>query len=161
MPEGGARVQVREATSSNGFRGMSRRVRRSARGIAIAAVLVASAVGAASLPPLSQEAHVNGALMSAAIGDRIRKECPTISPRLWRVLREAQALKSYARGQGYSEAEIDAFIDSKSDKERIKAAAERWLRDAGAVKGDAQSYCAVGLREIERQSLTGYLLRAQ
>ncbi len=124
------------------------------------AIVLAGASGARALPPLSENDHVVGSLLAAAIGDRVRRECPSISPRILRVLSAAQALKAYARRQGYSEAQIEAFIDSDADKKRIEAHAERWLREAGAVKGDPQSYCAVGLKEIERESLTGSLLRA-
>ncbi len=115
---------------------------------------------ALALPPLPENEHVVGSLTAAAIGDRIRRECPSISPKMWKVLLEANALKSYALRQGYSEAEIEAFIGDEAEKKRIKAAAKRWLADQGAVKGDPDTYCAIGLREIERGTLTGSLLRA-
>ena len=125
------------------------------------AAQLASAGAAHALPPLSQDKHVNSTLLSAAIGDQIRKKCPTISPRMVRVFFEAQALKAYARDQGYSEARIEAFIDSKEDKRRIKAQAAAWLEREGAREGDPQSYCTIGTREIARGSLTGRLLKAE
>ena len=108
---------------------------------------------------LADETRITGPLMSAAIGDRIRKRCPSISARMVRVWREARGLKAEARRLGYSEAEIEAFLDDDAARDRIERAAEEWLAAQGAVKGRPESYCRVGRREIERGSLTGRLLR--
>lgn len=135
--------------------------RRSSRPAALAvSVALAGAVSAATLPPLSQNKYINDRLFSGIVGNIIRKECPTISPRLARALMEAQALKAHALREGYTEAEIEAFIDSDADRRRLKDAARRWLAEQGARQGDPQSYCTIGVKEIERGSLTGRLLRA-
>ena len=43
---------------------------------------------------------------------------------------------------------------------RIKAAAKDYLKAAGAVEGDVESYCKVGRNEIAKGTLTGSLLRS-
>ena len=43
---------------------------------------------------------------------------------------------------------------------RLKAMRDAYLTNNGVTKGDADSYCRLGLAEIEKNSLTGWLLRA-
>jgi hypothetical protein len=125
------------------------------------ALCVPLSAAAAQLPPLSQDAKVTGPLVAAAAGNRIRKACPDIAARKVRVFLEAQRLVAYARGQGYSQEEIDAFIDSDVERERIKQAAASWLVREGARENDTASLCVLGRREIDRGSYIGSLLHAR
>jgi len=127
----------------------------------IGALLLAMPVAAADLPPLSQDAHVTRSLLAAAVGDEIRKNCPTISARLFRALTKAKALERYALNKGYTEDQIEAFLDSKDERARMTALRDAYLAQNGVVPADADSYCRLGLAEIERGSLTGSLLRAR
>ena len=130
------------------------------KAIVLALVLASGGSAVHALPPLSEHERINGALLAGVIGDKIRRECASISPRIFRVMQEIHALKAYAREQGYSEAEIEAFIDSDADEARLKEMASRYLAARGAVEGREETYCAIGRREIARQSPTGRLLRA-
>jgi hypothetical protein len=76
-------------------------------------------------------------MLAAAVGDRIRTECPTISPRLFVVWRKARALERYALKQGYSAAQIDAYTSSDAHR----------------------AHCRVGAAEIAANSPIGELLR--
>jgi hypothetical protein len=139
---------------------MAKRMRL--RSLLLAGGLVAAATaGAAGLPPLSENGHINGRLLAAAIGDEIRKNCPTISARMFTVLREARALESYALGLGYSRDEVERFLRSRDERRRIQAARDAYLARNGVVAGDAGSYCALGQREIADGSFIGSLLRAR
>lgn len=130
--------------------------------LGLASVLSATApLAATALEPLSQQRYINDRLIAARVADRIRRECPTIDARLVRAFSEARALKRYARGQGYSEAQIDAFLDSRTDRQRIYASAEAYMAGKGVVAGDADSYCRLGRDEIARGSVTGTLLVAR
>ena len=68
-------------------------------------------------------------------------------------------LKRYARDKGYPEADVRAFLKDPEQKARIKAEAAEYLKAAGAVEGDPESYCKVGRDEIAKGSLIGSLLR--
>ena len=116
---------------------------------------------AAALEPLAAERHINDSLISARVADRIRKTCPSIDGRVIYAFSQARALKSYARAKGYSEAQIDAFLDSKDERARIYAVAETYLAQQGATKKDPESFCAVGRKEIAARSLIGSLLVAR
>ncbi len=113
---------------------------------------------AGGLPPLSQNKYINESLIAAAIGEGIRRNCPTIGARIFRALGKANALKRYALSLGYSKAQIDAFINSPEDKARIIAAAKAYLAQNGVVEGQKETYCKLGRTEIAKGTLTGQLL---
>lgn len=119
------------------------------------------ATPAAALESLSREKYINDRLIAARIADRIRRTCPSIDGRILYAYGEARKLKTYARNKGYSNAQIDAFLDSKDDKTRIYAVAEDYLKRKGAKPGDPQSFCAIGRQEIANKTIIGSLLVAK
>ena len=129
----------------------------------LAALVAGSLAGASasSLPPINQDEHIINSLLAAAIGDEIRKNCSTITPRMFRVYTKAKALERYALKKGYSEEEIEAFLESKDEREAMRARRDAYLQANGVVEADAESYCALGEKEIAAGSLTGFLLRAR
>ncbi len=128
---------------------------------AIALGLAVQASRAEALTPLPKEAHINASLMAAVVGDEIRKACPDITPRWFTVLAKGRELEDYARAKGYTEAEVKAFLKDKTEKTRVKAMAADYMAANGVVKGNVESYCALGRAEIEKKSLIGSLLRAR
>jgi len=115
---------------------------------------------ALALEPINLDPRINESLIAGRVGDVIRNTCPTMSARMIVVYSKLKELERYARDKGYSEADFKAFRNNPSEKDRMKAAAAAYLVQAGAVEGDAQSYCRVGRDEIAKGSLTGELLRS-
>jgi len=115
---------------------------------------------AMALEPINLEPHINESLIAGRVGDTIRNVCPSISARMLVALSKLRELESYARDKGYTEADFEAFMDNKAEKDRLKAQAAAYLTAAGAVDGDAESYCMVGRDEIAKGSLIGSLLRS-
>ena len=134
------------------------------REMTLCAVLSASLVGSAVLakapPPMAKDQRITESLVAARVADVIRKTCPTISARTLVVLTKMAELKSYARRQGNSNAEIEAFIDDPVQKARIKKLASVYLSRAGARAGNIESFCRVGRDEIARGTLAGSLIRS-
>lgn len=124
--------------------------------VMVAALCLGLATPALALPPLSDNAYINDRLIQARVADRIRKECGDIAARFAYAYSQARALKQYALDQGYSDAEIEAFLDSKPDKDRVKAAAEAYLVANGAT--DEAGFCALGQREIAAGTVAGSLI---
>lgn len=122
---------------------------------------VGLATPAVTLEPLSQEKYINDRLIAARIADRVRRECPSYNARMIYAWNQARALKQYALNKGYSEAQIDAFLDSKPDKQRIYAVAEDYLTRHGARPGDAQSFCRIGAQEFANNSYIATFLVAR
>ncbi|WP_304616260.1 DUF5333 domain-containing protein [Paracoccus sp. (in: a-proteobacteria)] len=126
----------------------------------IAAALLA-ATPAAAMEPLAENAYVNDRLVQARVADVLRRGCPTLDARMVRAFREARALKRHALDQGYSEAQIDAFLDDREQRQRIYAEADRYMRANGVVNGQPDTFCRLGRDEIARQTVAGSLLSAR
>ena len=126
--------------------------------LALAAILPAGAA-AADLPPLTQNERVVGEFLAAAVGDEIRKNCPTISARLFYVLRKANELERYARSLGYSDEDIRAFRKAPENKALLRQMRDDYLAQNGVSAGDAESYCRLGRQEMQNGTLIGSLLR--
>ncbi len=126
----------------------------------LSVALMLSATPVLALDPLPQEKHINDSLRAGRIGDVIRKTCPTIKARMFVVLGKIEDLKAYALDKGYARADVEAFIKNPEQKARLKAEADAYLKQAGAVAGQPETYCAVGEAEIAKGSLIGELLRS-
>ena len=129
--------------------------------LASLAVAAALAGPAAALPPLSQEPHINDSLVQARVADMLRRGCPDLDARMIRAFNEARKLKRYALDQGYSAAQIDAFLDSRDERRRIYAEADRYMTANGVVSGRPETFCRLGQQEIERKTIAGSLLVAR
>lgn len=131
---------------------------RSLRAILFGAALAAPAA-AAEPPPLGEVQHINDRLLAAAIGDRIRRECPTVSERRWVVRSEALKLFNHALGLGHTRRSIEAYLADPEARAAMEARRDAWLAANGAVPGDAESHCRIGRREIDQGTYLGSLMR--
>ena len=132
-----------------------------------AAVLAASLLSgmmtmeAAAKPPLREVAEIDDALFDLGIADILRKNCPTISARMLKAVAYVHGLEKRARALGYSDEEIEAYTDSDAEKDRLRARAAAFFKARGVDTSDPQSYCALGLEEIQKSSRIGSLLKAK
>lgn len=115
----------------------------------------------AAKPPLRDVAAVDDALLDLGLADRIRKECPDISARMFRAIGYLNDIQNTAKSLGYSDAEIDAYRKSDAEKARMKSRGAAYLKANGVDTSDPQSYCALGRAEIQKSSRIGSLLRAK
>ena len=104
-------------------------------------------------------AEVRNGLLAVAVGNLIQENCDAITPRLIRVFSLRNALLAAARSAGFSEAEIDAYVDDDVANAALEAEAALYLAQNGATPDDAAAYCTAGLREIADGSAVGRLLR--
>ena len=82
---------------------------------------------ASAKPHLREVAEIDNGLLAVGIADEIRKNCPAISPRIFRAVSYVESLKSKARALGYSDAEIRAYYKSEVEKARVRAKGEAYL----------------------------------
>lgn len=136
---------------------MTRKPIRSIAAALVAATLMAPA--ASALPPLSENERVRAEFLAAAVGDAIRKNCTTISARMFRVFSRLEDLKAYARGLGYTDADMTRLQRDRAAKAELHRHRDAYLAANGVVAGDADSYCRLGRAEIQKNTLTGWLLR--
>lgn len=127
--------------------------------LAAGLAFVAGAAPAAALPPLHENQTVRSGFYAIGLADEVRKNCPSISPRMISAYTFLKSLEGYARDAGYSKDQIKALTDNKAEKEKLRAAIRADLAKRGAVPGNASGYCAVGVEEITRESAAGRLLK--
>lgn len=140
---------------------MTHVIRSAVKSILVAGVLALAAAPASAQVPLAEEPHINEQLMAAAVGDAIRKTCPSISARMVTVYFKMKELEKYARKAGYQEDEVKVFLKDGAEKARIKGMAAAYMAANGVVVGDVATYCALGKAEIGKDSLIGSLLRSK
>ena len=131
--------------------------------IAIAALIAAVTAGlgtsVAARPSLSEVPEVTNALITAGMAIELAEHCDDVSVRYVRGLSYLASVRSEARAMGYSDDEIEAFVDNDAQKDRLAAQSRARLADLGVERGNPASYCAVGLAQISRDTSVGQLLR--
>ena len=110
---------------------------------------------------LAEEADINEGLVAIAAADKIRRECNSIGGRMFKAQRFANDLKDVARARGYSDSEIDSYLDSKAERARVRELRNVYFESQGASNLDPASLCTLGYAEMARQSRIGNLLRAK
>lgn len=110
-------------------------------------------------PHLRDVPRIKDGLVAIAMADTIRKQCPSINPRLVRAYQFLKSLEAYALRQGYSADEIDDFVNDKSEATRLLGLARASLISKGANYGSPDTFCAIGRKEIQNNSAVGNLLK--
>jgi len=126
----------------------------------VALTLSTSAVRANELPPLEDNSRVMGELVAGEVAYQIHKYCPTVSMRKLRAYGKLRKLAGYARSLGYSNADFNAISKDAGARAIRDGKVDAYLAQQGVTKGDDDSYCRLGTEEIQKKSLTGWLLRA-
>jgi hypothetical protein len=129
--------------------------------LTLAAAAIVSVTPALAKPHLRDVAKIDDSLMQLGIADELRKKCDDIGARLFTALNFVRSLKAEARALGYTEDEIEDYVTSKAEKQRMRVKAEAWLRARGVDARDRAGFCAFGQDEIARGSPIGALLKAK
>lgn len=116
---------------------------------------------AAGLPPLEDNRRIMSELVAGEVSYQIQKHCPTLGARKLRAIGKLNELAAYARSLGYSDADFRAISKDKAARARRDTLVNTYLAKNGVATGDADSYCQLGRTEIEKNTLTGWLLYAK
>lgn len=108
---------------------------------------------------LKDVAKVRDGIIAVGMAYEISEKCGSINARLFRGLGYLQSLRQHARDLGYTEAEIDAYINDDEEKDRLEAIARGHLATLGVVVGEEATYCAVGREQMAANTRVGWLLR--
>ena len=128
---------------------------------ALALIAALTATPVLAKVPLRDVAEIDNGLFAIAVADELRKRCDTLDARMLRAYATINALKSRALALGYTEKEIEDHVTSKVEKARMRERGEAYLKANGVAVGDVAGYCALGRKEIDRNSAIGRLLRAR
>lgn len=118
-----------------------------------------SAGGLAAQPALKDVAKVRDGIIHVGMAYEISEKCNSLRPRTIRGISFLQSLKSHASDLGYSDAQIDAYVNNRDEKRRLEGIARAELVRLGVVEGQEASYCAVGRAQISAGTRVGWLLR--
>ena len=129
------------------------------RATTMAMILTLAAGTALAKPPLRDVAEIDDTLLAIGLADEIRKKCPDISGRMVKGFGLIMRLRDRALDLGYTEAEIDSYRKSKSEKARMRARGEAYVKARGVNQSKSEDWCALGRAEISRNSQIGALLR--
>lgn len=108
---------------------------------------------------LKDEPSVRDGIIFVGMAYEISQECSTIRARTWRGISYLQSLRNRAAELGYSDAEIEAYVDDRDEKRRLEGIARQQLAALGVVEGDESTYCDVGRAQIAANTRVGWLLR--
>ncbi len=124
-------------------------------------LLISAAGPSFARQPLHENPPVVKAFYSLGLADEVRRNCAVIDARMFRAWRFLDSIRRYARKSGYSDGEIDEFVENRAAKERLRARIRADLAKRGATPGTPEGYCTVGHEEIAKGSVAGRLLRAK
>ena len=126
---------------------------------AIALACIISAGAASAQTALKDVAHVRDGIIDVGMAYELSEHCDSIRARLFRGLGFLQSLKSHASELGFTDEEIDEYVNDRNEKKRLEAIARAKLVTLGVVEGEEASYCAVGRAQIAANTRVGWLLR--
>lgn len=121
--------------------------------------LVTLAGGLSAQTALKDQPSVRDGIIYVGMAYEISQKCDSISARTFRGIGYLQSLKNQARNLGYSDADIDAYVNDRAEKKRLEGIARAQLAALGVVEDDPASYCAVGRAQIAEGTRVGWLLR--
>lgn len=125
----------------------------------LAAAFGLAAGAALANPPLKDVAYVRDGLILAAMVEEIVDNCPDLDVRVIRGYNFLQGLERHARDLGYSNAEIEAYVDDSAEEDRLRAIGSDRLQALGADPSDPASYCTVGRAQMQAGTQLGRFLR--
>ena len=125
--------------------------------VATSVVGLAMATSAVANP--ANVERVTEGLIAAGMAIELDDHCGNVSVRMIRGINFLQGLKTHLQDIGYSNAEIDAYIDNRSEKARLETIARQRLNALGVRTDDPATYCAVAQAQISAGTQVGQLLR--
>ena len=142
---------------------MERAIMYPVKSLIVAVILAITVPGAHALakPALRDVPEIENALFAVAIADAIRDRCDDIGARMIRAMGLLRNIKSRANALGYSDAEIRAYVESDTEKARMRTKGWKYLAQNGVSKSKPNSICAFGRAEIAKNSAIGALLRTK
>lgn len=134
------------------------RIRTVTLAAGLAAIASVGMASATDYDTLRKDSRMHSELLGASVAYLLDENCQDLGLRKLRLLNKAFSLRKHAMSLGYSTEEVLAYVDSETEQDRFRAIAEPLLASKGVVKGQEDTYCAVGRAEIAKRSFAGSLL---
>lgn len=108
---------------------------------------------------LKDQPSVRNGIIYVGMAYELSQKCGSLQARTFRGIGYLQSLKNTASELGYSDAEIDAYVNDRAEKRRLESIARAQLASLGVVEGQEATYCEVGRAQIAAGTRVGWLLR--
>ena len=125
--------------------------------LALTVSLAAGTAQAQSYP--GDVTEVTEGLIAVGMAVELSDKCDGVSARRLRGINLLFGLKNTLQSAGFSDAQIDAYIDDRAEKDRLEGIARGRLADLGVNTSDPASYCAVARAQMAQGTQVGQLLR--
>ncbi|WP_341366713.1 DUF5333 domain-containing protein [Yoonia sp. BS5-3] len=103
--------------------------------------------------------YVRDGIIHVGMAYEISERCDSLRPRTLRGLGFLNSLRDHARDLGYSDDQIDDYVNDRAEKDRLEGMARAELARLGANADDDASFCAVGRAQMAANTRVGWLLR--
>lgn len=121
--------------------------------------LIMQSTVASALPPLSSQSEIDRSMLWAGLAIETSKKCSSISLRKVKGISFLWSVKADASKLGYSDDQIRAYVESDSEKARIRQIGETYISSKGFDPRTETGICAFGQAEMARGSIIGGFLR--
>lgn len=125
----------------------------------LAAAIAAAMSGAPAAAGLADEPRVTEPLVIVGMADQLRKTCGSVDARMVRAYTYLRGIARVALDLGYDRATIEAYIEDRGQKARLRAVAAERLAARGVRAGDEAAHCRLAREEIAADTAVGRLLR--
>ena len=98
-------------------------------------------------------------LLQISLASKVSEECPSIEARKIKGLFALLKIKSVAKELGYSDSEINEFVNNEENKKKLKNETDIYLMNNEVDFNNANTVCLFGKREIDLETTIGSLLR--
>ena len=127
--------------------------------LVVGLMILAGAVHAKT--PLRDVNAIDDSMLKVALALEISAQCGEINARKIKGMSFLYSLKKKANSLGYSNDEINAYRKSDTEKARIRARGEAYVKSKGLNPKSAADLCKLGHAEIKQSSVIGSLLKAK
>ena len=111
-------------------------------------------------PEIKDDPEIFSRLVTTAIAHEIRDKCSFIEARKLSATFYVLGILRYAKSQGFSQEEIEAYRDIKTEQDRLRAATYAYLDKNGVDRNKPESHCDLGEKEIASGSQVGKLIKS-
>ncbi|MCY4153549.1 MAG: DUF5333 domain-containing protein [Aestuariivita sp.] len=122
---------------------------------------ILSSTNVAAHPPLQEVPEIDEEVFYIAVADVIRKECDRIDARTIRAISRMLEINARARELGYGDTEINEYLDSEDNKERMREKGRELFESRAVNPEKPENLCQMGFEEIKNQTRIGELLRVK
>ncbi|MWD27581.1 hypothetical protein E0K89_008865 [Aquicoccus sp. SCR17] len=135
------------------------RMKTFATSLILAVSVAAGSVSAKT--PLREVREIDDNMLWVALAIEISDKCGQISPRMIKGYAFLASLKLKAQNMGYTSDEIEAYVESKAEKQRMRQRGESYVKARGFDPKKKEDLCRLGRQEIDKGSRIGALLKAK